>query len=321
MENTKTRAANWFALWIGLLMAATLALNLISAYIRLNEAGVGCEPWPSCYARIGQHLEPVPPTPVETLAPVERIKQAHRAFASALVVIVLIIVAQARSRPLAGTARFLPYAIAFVVLLLSVVGPASYLKTMPAVATVNLIGGMALLALSGLLWLAARPLPLARYPELWVMARLSLVVLIIQLLLGAWVSANFAAAACTGLLDCSASGGDLSAFWYLRELALDPSGQIVVDGSQALIQMSHHVWAFVVSGMLGVLAWRCLAAGARRWGALLLAGLCVQLLLGVAGVALQLPLPIVLLHSITGSLLLLVVVWIVYLSRRGRTTR
>jgi len=247
---------------------------------------------------------------------VEAIKQAHRTAATLLVMIVLTVIGLARGLPLGRTARILPFAIAFVVLLLAVVGPASYLKTLPAVATVNLVGGMTLLALTWWLWLDVTAAVEMRVPVLKVPARMALAALIVQILLGAWVSANFAAAACSGFLSCPGGAGPES-FWYLRELSVDDSGRILQDGSQAVIQRAHHGWSVVTALALAWLGWRGTRAGggARRWGSILLLVLLLQLTLGLAGIAASLPLTVVLLHNLVASLLLLCVLRLLVLSR------
>ncbi|MGE0621290.1 MAG: COX15/CtaA family protein [Pseudomonadales bacterium] len=311
---TKTR---WLLRCLIALLTVTITVNLISAYIRLDEAGTGCQPWPDCYARVGGSGVPEPLSAADALTPVEVIKQAHRTVATLLVVIVLAVIGLARGQPLGRTARMLPYAIAFTVLLLAVVGPASYLKTLPAVATVNLAGGMTLLALTWLLWLDVTTMGEKRLPVLKAPARLALAALIIQILFGAWVSANFAAAGCTGFLSCAQGGAGLESFWYLRELSVDPTGRILQDGSQAVIQRAHHSWALVTTLTLVWLGW----CGTREvgrprlWGSILLAVLLLQLSLGLAGLAASMPLPVVLLHNLVASLLLLCVLRFLVLSR------
>jgi len=320
LDNSSTNSATktrWLPRCLIVLLAATVTVNLISAYIRLNEAGTGCQPWPDCYARVGGYLSPEPPSAAATLTPVEAIKQAHRTAATVLVVIVLTVIGLTRGQQLGRTARILPYVIAFVVLLLAVVGPASYLKTLPAVATVNLVGGMTLLALSWLLWLGVTAEDEARMPALKVPAWMALAALIIQVLLGAWVSANFAAAACTGFLSCAPGGAGLESFWYLRELSVDGTGRILQDGSQAVIQRAHHGWSVVTTLALAWLGWRGTREGARArlWGSILLLVLLLQLALGLAAIAASMPLPAVLLHNLVASLLLLGVLRLLVLSR------
>jgi cytochrome c oxidase assembly protein subunit 15 len=291
------------------LLIATLAVNLVSAYIRLSEAGTGCSPWPECFARVGHLIQTDMPSTMEAITPVEAVKRAHRSLATGLVVLVVVLIALARRGSAGNTSPALPYAIAAVVLLLAVVGPASYLKTLPAIATANLLGGMTLLALAWVLFLQAAVRPLSDARNLRVPAMAALVVMTGQLALGAWVSANFAAAACTGLFNCAIDGAGPESFWYLRELPLDASGRIVQDGSQALIQIAHHVWASVTAAVLSWLGWRALRLGgaARFWGVLLLALLLSQVLLGWSGVAGSTPLWAVLTHNLLASLLLLVV--------------
>ncbi|MCB1686627.1 MAG: COX15/CtaA family protein, partial [Pseudomonadales bacterium] len=190
----------FFRLCTVFLLAAILSINLLSSYIRHHEAGLDCDPWPACYGVIGV---PTAAASAETaieqaLTPAQSAKRAHRAIATALVVLVLVVTFHARSRlPTAGSAALLPYLLIAVVLFLSVIGPASYLKTLPAVASANLIGGMVLLALTWILWLitgqpaAAPPVPLSS-----TLVRVALAALSVQIALGSWVSANFAGTAC-----------------------------------------------------------------------------------------------------------------------------
>lgn len=289
------------------LLAATVTVNLISAYIRLNEAGTGCMPWPDCYAQVGRYQAPEPPSAQATLAPVEAIKRAHRTVATILVVLVLAVIALARGQRLGRSVQVLPYVIAFVVLALAVVGPASYLKTLPAVATANLVGGMTLLALTWLLWLGVTGRRIPGFPGLRGPARIALAALIVQIGLGAWVSANFAAAACAGFLSCGQDGAGLESFWYLRELSVDSAGRVLQDGSQVSIQRAHHLWAMVTTLALAWLGGRAMTLGgrARAWGTVLLLLLLVQLVLGLAGIGASLPLWMVLSHNLVASLLLL----------------
>ncbi len=308
----------WFDRCLIALLLATLAVNLLSAFIRHQESGLGCEPWPDCYATVGIPVDPATAGPTAVLTPAETAKQAHRGIATGLVILVLIVVYQARQQPLTGFTRQIPILLIAVILLLSVIGPASYLKTLPAVASVNLLGGMALLAFTWLLWLRSRPSQGGGYSQLRPLARISLAALLAQIFLGAWTSANFAAIACNGLLACPAesSGAGAGSFWYLRELELTSAGRIVLDGAQALIQRTHHLGALLATGLLLALALRCLAAGGvlARWGLGLVALLALQIAAGLTGVYAGLPLVVVLLHNLTASLLLLAAVRILLLT-------
>ena len=297
------------------LLAAILLINLLSSYIRHMEAGLNCTPWPGCYGAIGQLIEPADTSIVQrALTPAQTAKQAHRAIATILVILVLVVVYQARSRlPGHGPAHFLPHLLIAVILLLSVIGPASYLKTLPAIASVNLLGGMALLALTWWLWLATGTDSTSqiatghRLPSL--LTKLALIALVAQIALGSWVSANFAGAVCRGLGDCDQLGSAslIGSFWYLRELGLDEAGRVIMNQAQQFIHVTHRTGAAitaVVLGWLGIAALRGNRVQAL-WGGLLLTGLGAQLLLGISAVYNHLPLLLVLGHSLVASLLLL----------------
>ena len=331
MENEE-RQKRWFSLCLALLLAATLGINLLSAYIRHQEAGLGCEPWPVCYARIGALIEPPGDSPAAALTPTDTVKRAHRALATGLVILVLLVVYYARQQNLPAAARPLPYAIVAVILLLAVVGPASYMKTLPAIATVNLAGGMALLGLTWTLLLLARcsPQPAAgtsgdraRLPPA-LLVKTALLILSGQILLGAWLSANFAAAACSGFLNCDATEGAglLQSFWYLRELSVAPSGAVLTGGPQSLIALAHHWGAVVTLLLLSVLGVACVRAGGvhARWGGWLMALVALQGSLGVIALYLSLPLLVVLGHDLVAALLLLVLLRLLLLPS-GRKSR
>ena len=139
-DNACGKAANadierrWLARLTLSILLATLGINLLSAYIRHVEAGLGCDDWPACYARIGVHIsEHSKRVARAALAPQPFAKQTHRGVATALVVMVLLLVHRSR-RQLSATEAQLPLAMAGLLLALAVIGPASYLKTRPAIA-------------------------------------------------------------------------------------------------------------------------------------------------------------------------------------------
>ena len=255
------------------------------------------------------------------LTPTDTAKRAHRTIATALVFGVLWAVYLARQLQLRGIAQYLPYLMVGVILLLAVVGPASYLKTIPAIATVNLLGGVALAALIWWLWLAMQPAPAgANKAPPASLASLALATLLVQLALGAWVSANFAGTACTGVWECEQHADDNSAWsglWYLRELSVDGGGRIVVEQAQVLIHRAHRVGALVTTLVLTVFG---ISALRRKdalafWGRILLGLLALQLALGFASLELGLPLLVVLSHNLVASLLVLCLLRMTLLTR------
>jgi len=302
---------------------ATVAINLLSAYIRHQEAGLGCQPWPACYGQVGE-LEPPGDSPASVLTPTETAKRAHRTIATVLVGLVLLVVYQARTQRLSGLSRFLPHGIIAVILVLSAIGPASYLKTLPAVATANLLGGMALLGLVWMLRLSTLGLPADSDTRLRTVSRLALIMTVAQLSLGGWVSSNFAAGACRGPFSCAPlQEAGISSFWYLRELGLSAAGQIEIGGAQSLIQQAHHVGAVAC---LLVLVWTGISiirrgGTAGLWGAGLLGLIVLQVGIGLGSLRLDMPIVLALAHNLIASSLLLVVLTLAYLSRGTRVAR
>ena len=191
-------------------------------------------------------------------------------------------------------------AMAGLLLALAVIGPASYLKTRPAIATANLLGGVALAALGWRLYLSlgnTARVNVAPWPRKLV--RASLVLLLVQLALGAWLSANFAGLGCTTTDGCMPGRGIGDAFWYLRELALDDNGRVIADQGTAAILIAHRIGAALAVPLLLLTAVMAARASVRlrRNALLVLALVSLQAMLGLCALAFSLPLAVVLAHS------------------------
>lgn len=302
--------------WLAALtLMATLSINLLSAYIRHSEAGLGCRDWPSCYGQIGESLRraQAPDVARHALAPDPLAKRTHRVLATALVVMVLVLLHRSRQRHgVPGLDTPIPLLMAALLLVLAVIGPASYLKTRPAIAACNLLGGIVLAALGWRLLLELRGAArVAATQRLRRATRAALALLALQLALGAWVSANFAGLGCTGLLACkppadTATESVAAAFWYFRELPLDGNGRVLHTGATSAIHVAHRIGAGLAA--LAIVAASVLALRERVPAQLVLPVLVLlvgQLALGAIAVAGSLPLAVVLAHSGVATLLLL----------------
>lgn len=303
----------WLA---GALVLLILATNVLSAYLRLDEAGLGCTPWPDCYAQLAMSQRQGTSALPAALTPHEHLKQAHRVLAGALVLVVLVVLHQRTSLGLRGSERTLPYALAAVMLGLAVVGPASYLKTLPAIATANLLGGLLLLALAWRLLLASRrPRQVAVADSVRIFVVVSALVVAVQAALGAWTSANFAGTACDGLIMCgqpTASGPGSAAFNYFRELELDAAGRVLMGPEAWLIQHVHRLGAWLTTAVLALLAAVLWRQKLRSHAAIVGGGVILQITVGVAAVAVGLPLLLVLLHNLLAAGLIVVLVDVNY---------
>ena len=186
----------------------------------------------------------------------------------------------------------------------------------PIVVMGHLLGGLATFAL--LAWMAwrATDLPI-RLPDAGLLRRwlwLGLLLLGLQIALGGWTSANYAALACgTDFPKCVGQWwpphdfGEGFVLW--RGIGVDYEGGVLDGASRIAIHMAHRMMAGVVLVYLLWLAsklWR--TPGIRGAGALLGALLLAQVSLGIANVKLALPLPVAVLHNAGAALLLFVLV-------------
>jgi len=182
----------------------------------------------------------------------------------------------------------------------------------PAIVALHLLGGMATLAL--LMWLALReinpqpaPPAVARALRPWAVAGIA--VLVIQIALGGWVSANYAALACSDFPMCHGQWlpetDFMNAFHVLRELGVTAAGAPLAQEALNAIHWSHRLGALVTLLVVGVIAVQVLRAPAlRAQGAVIAVLLIVQAGLGVANVLLRLPLVLAAAHNAGAALLL-----------------
>lgn len=318
---TKTNNGLFTSLiFISLLL--TLCTVVLSAYIRLAQSGLGCEPWPACYGQIGVEAEQQG-IAVLTQAGAEMshkgARMVHRFIASALGITITLITLIAIRRRLKGIPGLsVALLLLATTLFLAVLGYSTPARTVPWITLGNLGGGMLMLAL--LWWLGQRSLdsdsfslPLKAIHKFW--AILALVLLTIQILAGAWVSASFAAAACDSSLICPdfwSSGMPLSdSFSLSRELSINATGSILLPEQQAqTISMVHRLLALVSLLYLTGFGVKLLKINPalRVTGRMLLIFLILEMLLGITSVYFHLPLFLVTLHNTLAALLLLCLV-------------
>jgi heme a synthase len=186
----------------------------------------------------------------------------------------------------------------------------------PIVVMGHLLGGLATFAL--LAWMAwrATDLPI-RLPDAALLRRWLLVALAllgVQVALGGWTSANYAALACgTDFPKCVGlwwpAHDFREGFVLWRGIGVDYEGGVLDGAARIAIHLAHRMMAGVVFVYLLWLAarlWR--TPGIRGAGALLGALVLAQVSLGIANVKLALPLHVAVLHNAGAALLLFVLV-------------
>ncbi len=187
----------------------------------------------------------------------------------------------------------------------------------PLVVSAHLLGGLTSFSLMLLLAWWATPHSRLRHSDAAVLKKLlyvALAALAVQIALGGWTSANYAALACG--LDFPRCAGsywpdmDFSeAFILWRGIGVDYEGGVLDGSARAAIQMSHRLFAVIASAALFLLSWKLWRmVGFRRYTMILLVLLVVQISLGVGNVVLGLPIAVAMAHFLTAAALLAVII-------------
>ena len=323
----------------------TFDLVLFGAFTRLTDSGLGCPDWPGCYgmstpvgarASIAAAQDAMPSGPV-TLGKAW-IEMIHRYLAAAVGMLILVLAANAwrmhwqaerAGRPAMLRQGMSPWWPSLTLLWVCVQGAFGALtvtmKLFPAIVTLHLLGGLALLGLLGSQAVRQNLLDQARAPivrthGLHRLLLLTAVALVAQLALGGWVSTNYAVLACSDFPKCQNSWWPPmnfeQGFELWRGLGLTSAGQPITFSALTAIHYMHRLMALLLLGLLGLLAWRLQRQSELRQPGRWLAWLALlQLVTGLSNVVLEWPLAAAVLHTGGAAALVLVLTWVAAASR------
>jgi cytochrome c oxidase assembly protein subunit 15 len=243
----------------------------------------------------------------------------HRYFASTLglLIVVLAVLAYRNRRDRQQPVR-LPAALVLLVVAQGLLGMWTVtLLLKPLIVSAHLVGGLTTMSL--LWWMSLHPTRTTRPAAergLRKLAVFALVVLALQILLGGWVSTNYAAFACPDFPTCQNSfWPDMDfkdAFVLWRGLGIDYEGGVLDTAARVAIHFAHRLGALVAALVLGFTAIKAMrtakSRGVRMAGMALAVVLVAQLILGPTMVLKTFPLPLATAHNAVAALLLLAMV-------------
>lgn len=285
------------AAWICAVLV--LVVTSASAFLRQSGAGLGCTPWPACHASAARaDAERPAPSGAEHTA-----RAVHRVVASSLLLLLIAMTAFAwTGKPRLATEGRVVLVALGLVLFLAVLGVFTAKARAPAITLGNLLGGLLLFAACVRLAVPACAIAEPQRKRLRRWALVAGTLLLVQIGLGALVSAGYAGLSCPELGSCSPG----AQAWEALSLVHPPGDGAGMPGYVQGVgaQLLHRLSALAVLAALAALALSAWQAGRHIEAAALGALAGLQVGLGATLVLSQLPLGAVLAHNLVAALLL-----------------
>ncbi|NTS76521.1 COX15/CtaA family protein [Catenovulum sp. SM1970] len=317
-----------FLVYLSLFLACFVIV--LGAYTRLTDAGLGCPDWPGCYgffsvpqgSDIAIAEQAYPERPLEPDKAWN--EMIHRYLASSLGFSILLLTYFTFKLK---QQRFYFHSSLLLILVCFQGALGMWTVTMnlmPIIVMGHLLGGFTIFSL--LCLMAFRlghyqiRIHLYRQNRIFVLSCLCLVFVFLQIALGGWTSANYAALVCTELPICEDGWLEL----YQYQQAFSPISPVadnyefgVLDfAARVTIHSSHRIGAMVVTAIVLIFlaylfhAANCKVSHRVAWLISLL--LITQIALGVSNIVFLLPLSVAVAHNFVALLLLVSFVFVIY---------
>jgi cytochrome c oxidase assembly protein subunit 15 len=247
-------------IFLRFLTLLTLVVVLLGAYTRLKDAGLGCPDWPGCYGEWVVPSQVLSDNP-HANSPLEKnkawLEMIHRYAAGTLGLLIFAFTAMTWVKSSLHSFRTLASLIALFVVLQALLGMWTVTWLLhPTIVMLHLLGGLLILSCVWLLQLSAQSSPheytVGNIPALYYATVIGLLLLICQIALGGWVSANYAALVCG--VDFPLCQGKwipplyiTQAFSFWMPIDQNFEGGVLNHPLRITIHMIHRIGAVVVT--------------------------------------------------------------------------
>ena len=320
-----------------------LVVIVLGAYTRLSDAGLGCPDWPGCYGRliipedqefIVEANELYPERPLEAGKAWKEMVHRYAAGALGLLILALAVIAW-RDRKDPETPFWIPMVLLALVVFQALLGMWTVtLLLKPVIVMGHLLGGMTLLLLLVWLFLLQYYRPSGNVTSAGVTAPsyswaiFALFILYLQISLGGWTSANYAALACPDLPQCQGQWlppmNFQEGFLLWRGLGVDYEYGVLEPDARTAIHFSHRIGAVITLLLISLVSLRCLQVlnhRIRNAAKAVLTLLFIQFGLGVANILFTLPISVATAHNGVAALLLAATGTLLFYSRYATLPR
>jgi len=304
---------------LGIVM--TFVVIVLGAYVRLNDAGLGCPDWPGCFGQVFAPSDAAELAAAAAAYPEVVVdsgkawkEMIHRYLASSLGLVVLVMWGLSFVYR-----RTLPFKLVSFLLVLICFQGALGMWTVtellkPTIVTSHLIGGMSVLATFGYLLFSLRAgATRAPHRALNRLATAFVTVVLIQIVLGGWTSTNYTGLHCPDFPTCQGQWlpdtNFSEAFTLTAQDGVNYEGGRLSNAASVAVHLTHRIGALVVfftALLLTITAFRSGYSVHKRYALLLFSLVCAQWALGVATVLMHLPVYLATAHNGGAALLLLI---------------
>jgi cytochrome c oxidase assembly protein subunit 15 len=303
---------------------------VLGAYTRLTDSGLGCPDWPGCYGNlavpsaaneIDMSDERYASRPLETGKAWN--EMIHRYAAGTLGLCILAIAGLAhRRRKEPQQQVVLPFVLLGLVIFQALLGMWTVtLLLKPVVVMGHLLGGMTILLLLVWLYLKINTSKKSHH-SIQKLVSFGIIVLYIQISLGGWTSANYAALVCPDLPTCQGQWWPemdfKEGFVPWRGLGVNYEFGVLMGDARTAIHMAHRIGAIITLLFIGAIAIRAIKDKTNRIkdsGLAVLVLLVAQFCLGISNILFTLPLAVAVAHNGVAALLLSSMGMLLYRSR------